>query len=95
MNSFYSIEGTKDFGGEHSGQEHLINKRCWGYLRSCIWTINGLDSLRIFKNQEVVVFDNDDGGDMLEVWDDVEIWTSKSSTRISIFVQLTRRPRRA
>jgi hypothetical protein len=78
--------------GEHSGQEHLIKKRCWGYRRSWIWTINGFDSLNTFKNHEEFVLDIDDGGDTV---DDVVICTSKSSTWISIFVQLTRRPRRA
>jgi hypothetical protein len=81
--------------GEHSGQEHLINKRCWGYLRSWIWTINGPDSLNTFKNHDEFPFDIDDGGDTVKVWDDVEIWISKSSTWISILVQLTRRPRSA
>jgi hypothetical protein len=81
--------------GEHSGQEHLINKRWWGCLRSWMWTINGPDSLRTFKNHDELPLDVDDGGGIVEVWDDVEIWISKSSTRISIFVQLTRRPRSA
>ncbi len=88
MELIYSIECP----GEHSGHEHLIKKRCWGYLRSCIWTINGPESLKVFKNHEEFAVGNDDGG---AACDDVEICTSKSSTSISIFVQLTRRPRRA
>ena len=81
--------------GEHWGHGHWMRCRCWGRRRSWICTIRGPDSLRIFRNHEELLLVTAGGGAVEAACDDVQICTSKSSTRISIFVQLTRRPRSA